>query len=337
MRSILSSLLAAALLLSSAARAQSTDTPSDPEATQEVPPEAVGPAESPGERALRYSRFSAGAGGPLFIFSEVVTGIVTGAMVGAAIDPPNDGDNDPRNNGAYAGGVLGGLGLGTAAALYQYWQPVEMTEAALAAGGALTGFLAGLGAADAANWNATGFAVAALLGSQLGVGAALAATFGEGEPSGGDTALVGMTSLYATALTGLVMWAAESDTAFPLLFAPAAGMLAGGLLTGFFELPVNRVFTLTVLPLGMGLVSMYLGGLLATGATVPITTLGVIAATFAITALVTAPADGNAPPTRKEAKRQPVAGLRLTPAPVVMATGPGGKTLTTGPGLVGIF
>ena len=100
------------------------------------PPEAQGPAETPSERATRYSRFSAGSGGMLLVFTELLSGVVTGGILGSTFE---------SENGDYVGAVLGGLTLGTAAAVYQYYVPVERNESLLAAGGAALGFLAGFG------------------------------------------------------------------------------------------------------------------------------------------------------------------------------------------------
>src|SRR5689334_4494789 len=84
-------------LVATVASAQQPDAPTAPPpppplapAPTEPPPPpragATGPSESPGERAIRYSRFSAGPGGSLLAFTEVVSGIVTGAMLGHSYD-----------------------------------------------------------------------------------------------------------------------------------------------------------------------------------------------------------------------------------------------------------
>jgi hypothetical protein len=302
-------------------------TPMQP-ATPEPPPGYQGPAESASARALRYSRFSAGAGGPLLIFTEVLSGLVTGAMVGRA---------SGADNGAYVGAVLTSLTLATGAAIYQYYVPVERMETLLAAGGAATGFLAGFGFSLEQDSSDRSRAITTLLTTQAGVIAVLAATAGGGDVSAGDASLVGMSSLYAFALTALVQSATKLANPqrdlnlTPSLLAPAIGMGIGGLLTLSLELSSERVFKLTVIPMGVGATLMLVGTMLANGPAVPLTSLGGVVATFVITWLATAEPIPGAPPTRRELQPQLE---NLVPVPVVVSAGRRGESLGAGPGLL---
>jgi hypothetical protein len=339
MRRIASLLCLSVLAVGGAARAQ-YQPPPPPAAVEEreVEPaeepafvprrEAQGPAESAGERAVRYSRFSAGQGGPLFVFTQVASGLVTGGLLGNSLGV---------ENGAYVGAVLGGLTLGTASALYQYYVPVGFMESLLAAGGATTGFIAGFGLATEQGWSSRDRALLTLLTTQAGILGVLAATYGGEDVSQGDAALVGMTSLYAFALTGLVQSTfalanrGPTDVDLtPTLLAPALGMGLGGLLALTLDFSPQRIFKLTVLPLGVGGALLLLGTVLASGPAVPLSALGGIAATFVITLLATAEAPpGVLPPPRQRAES-----FQVLPVPVVVRAGRRNESLGAGPGLL---
>ncbi len=296
------------------------------------PPEAQGPVETPAERAKRYSRFSSGAGGMLLVFTELLSGAVTGGILGNTFE---------SENGAYVGAVLGSLTLGTAAALYQYYVPVERNESLLAAGGAALGFLAGFGYGTEQELSGRDRAVATLLATQAGIIGVLAATALPGDVSEGDASLVGMSALYAFVLTGLVQSTVllsqpgdQDPDISPALVAPLLGMGVGGLLAVPFELSASRVFKLTVLPLGVGAVLLLAGTALADGPAVPLSAIGGIAATFVITALVTAEDPTPYPPTSPGLRSQSSETFRAVPVPVLMRTGRRSESLTAGPGLL---
>ncbi|WNG53952.1 hypothetical protein F0U59_03445 [Archangium gephyra] len=296
------------------------------------PPPAEGSSETAAERAQRYSRFSSGSGGMLLVFTELLSGAVTGGILGNTF---------ASDNGAYVGAVIGGLGLGTAAAVYQYYVPVERNESLLAAGGAALGFLAGFGFGSEQGLNVRDRSVATLLATQAGIIGVLAATAMPGDVSDGDASLVGMTSLYAFVLTGLVqatvLLAEEGDqnpNLAPTLVAPLLGMGVGGLLAVPFELSASRVFKLTVLPMGVGAVLLLAGTALADGPAVPLSAIGGIAATFVITALVTAEAPTPYPPTSPRLRSQASETFKAVPVPVLMRTGRRNESLTAGPGLL---
>jgi hypothetical protein len=308
------------------AQEPTTTTPMQPASPE--PPGYQGPVEPASERALRYSRFSAGAGGPMLIFTEVLSGLVTGAMVGHA---------SGSDNGAYVGAVLTGLTLATGAAVYQYYVPVERMESLLAVGGAATGFLAGLGYSVEQDASDRTRAITTLLTTQAGVIAVLASTIGAGDVSAGDASLVGMSSIYAFALTALAQVstkAANPDRDLnltPSLLAPAIGMAVGGLLTLPLELSPVRVLKLTVIPLGVGATLLLVGTALADGPAVPLTAMGGVVATFVITWLATTEPIPGAPPTRREMQPQLE---NIVPMPVVVSAGRRGESLGAGPGLL---
>ncbi|ATB30310.1 hypothetical protein [Melittangium boletus] len=301
------------------------------------PPPSQGPVETPGERAerySRYSRFSSGEGGLLLIFTELIGGAVTGAFYGHSLE---------NRNGAYVGGVVTGLTLGTAAAVYQYYVPVERNEAALSAAGAALGFLAGFGYGTQANLSDKSRAVTALLTTQLGIIGVLAATAPVGDVSDGDTSLVAMSALYAFVLTGLtqatVALANEGKDRInlaPSLVAPLVGMGIGGLLAVPFELRPSRVFKLTALPLGVGAVLLVVGTALADGPAVPLSAMGGVAATFVITLLATADEPNAYPPshTGRRLRSQRADSFKAMPVPVFMRSGERGDSLTAGPGMM---
>jgi len=296
------------------------------------PPEAQRSAETASERATRYSRFSSGSGGMLLVFTELLSGAVTGGILGNTVE---------SENGTYVGAVLGSLTLGTAAALYQYYVPVERNESLLAAGGAALGFLAGFGYGTEQDLSGRDRAIASLLATQAGIIGVLAATAMPGDVSEGDASLVGMSALYAFVLTGLVqstvLLSQEGDqnpNLSPALVAPLLGMGVGGLLAVPLELSSSRIFKLTALPLGVGAVLLLAGTALADGPAVPLSAIGGIAATFVITALVTAEDPTPYPPTSPGLRNQTSETFKALPVPVLMRTGRRNESLTAGPGLL---
>ena len=315
--------------------------PSEPPPAATAPePEPVrqstyaGPAESPSERAWRYSRFSSGQGGVLLIFTELLSGLATGGLYGNSLD---------TTNGTYLGAVIGGLTLGTAAAVYQYYVPVERNESLLASAGAALGFLAGFGAAYENGATVQQRSITALLTTQVGIIAVMAATYPAGDVSEGDAGLVGMTALYAFVASGLTQSAIKlSDRSktinlTPTLVAPAIGMVIGGLLAIPFELSGRRVFRLTVVPLAVGAVLLGAGTLLANGPAVPLSALGGVAATFVITLLATADDQPLPyPPSRSGGgwRSSRSESMKAVPVPVLMRSGARGESLTAGPGFM---
>lgn len=305
-----------------------TEPPPPPTSTR---PGATSPSEPTSERAIRYSRFSAGPGGPLFAFTEVISGIVSGAMLGHSYD--KDHPEDTQGGRAYTGAVVTGLTLGTASTLYQYYLPVERNEAFLVSGAATAGFVGGLAIGLNSDMSTRNTAWLSLATTQLGVASVLALTSGPGDVSTGDAALVGMASLYALTLTGLTQGIMDSSGSggvnyTPTFVAPAVGMALGALLTIPLELDPGRVVKLTLLPLGVGATMLWLGSALADGTTVPLTAMAGIVTSFALTLLLTS--DPGVPTERDSIRR---ADFQAVPVPVVLATGRDKSSLAAGPGL----
>ncbi|MFL5348444.1 MAG: hypothetical protein ACJ8AT_26915 [Hyalangium sp.] len=328
-------------LVATVARAQQPDAPTAPPPPPTLSPAppppssatpgATGPSESPGERAVRYSRFSAGPGGPLLGFTEVISGIVSGAMIGHSYDA--DHPDEHRGSRAYTGAMVTGLMLGTAATLYQYYVPVERNESFLISGAATAGFTAGLAVGLNADMSTRNTAWLTLATTQLGVVSVLALTSGPGDVSTGDAALVGMMSLYAFTLTGLTQAIIDASGSgdvnlTPTFVAPAAGMALGALLASQLDVDPGRVVKLTLVPLGVGASMLWLGSVLADGTTVPLTAMAGIVTSFALTLLLTS--DPGVPTERDNVRR---ADFQAVPVPVVLATGHDKSSLAAGPGL----
>ncbi|MFL5348445.1 MAG: hypothetical protein ACJ8AT_26920 [Hyalangium sp.] len=301
--------------------------PSPPEWTP--PPRATGPAESPAERALRYSRYSAGAGGPTLVLTEGLAGLVTGAMLGSAFDIARD----VRSSDGYTGAIVGGLALGTVATLYQYFVPVGRREGMLAAGAATAGLMASLTLANSRNLNDKDRAMLAFASTQVSILSVLVLTSGGGDVSAGDAGLVGSMSLYGFVFAGLIEYIHAKQTQqrydyVPVLMAPAAGMALGGLLAIPLELSSSSAFELTLYPLGAGLTALLLGARLADEVVVAKTVLGTVAGTYFLIAVANALThDPNEPQERSASTVQAV------PVPVVLAAGRHNTGLAVGPGL----
>ncbi len=300
-----------------------------PQPTLTPPPRATGAARPTNERLMRYSRYSAGSGGPTLAFTEGMVGVVTGAMLGSSFDIASD----TRNSDAYTGAILGGLTLGTAATLYQYFVPVGRRESLLAAGAASTGFMASLAIASSRDLSDKDRSALVFASTQAGIIGVLLATAGGEDVSAGDAGLVGATSLYGFALTGLMEYIHSEETGqsynfVPLLVAPAVGMAVGGLLAFPLELSSSSVAQLTLYPLGTGLAALLIGSRFADDVVVAKTVLGTVAGTFVIVALFNGLAGGVTEPTQKSASS-----FEAVPVPVVMTAGRGNDSLAAGPGL----
>lgn len=303
-----------------------TARPAAPE-PEPAPPPSRKPAP---QRPLRYSRLSADSGGPTLVLTEAVGGMVLGAMLGSTYDDANG-----RSDNAYAGAMLGALTLGTASTLYQYFVPVKRNESLLAASASTLGFMAGVSAANAWDLDSRQRALLALTTSQVGVASVLLVTAGGEDISSGDAGLVGMTAFYAFITTGLVEYigSRQSGERFrytPLLVAPAAGMLVGGLLALPLEIPPSSIRDITLFPAGMGLVALLVGSRLdVSNVTVAKTVLGTVAGSFAITVLLSALSPDE--PTQQD--RQTARAFQPVPVPVVVPAGRGHNALAAGPGL----
>jgi len=265
--------------------------PPPPTATAAPPPPAPTPppesAPSLGDRLTqkkRFSRFSAGAGGPLFAFSEFLAGAVAGGFIGGAT-LANTGS---ALSGIYVGSVVGALGFGSLGIAIQYSHPMGLGSAATSVLGTVVGGLAGLGFADIIRGDTSAFAWSLLIGSQVGALATLMATWSIDDVDTEDVTLMGMSALHVFVVSSLLAAASGSVPAWPLLISPAVGMGLGALWAMGVDMPAGRVLKLTLLPVGVGLVLFYLGGALLAAQPngfqlVALTTLAGYAATFGLT------------------------------------------------------
>lgn len=272
-----------------------------PPAPPMVAPEAATPpgaAAAPAPNAInladraqprRVSRISAGVGGPLFAFSEVLVGLVAGGIIGASLNQPGVGSGSSGAFlGALAGGVVvGGLGIGLQSQI-----PIGLVSSATVVLGSALGALATFGLCDLASLSVSANTAGWLLlaGTQLGAAIPFLLLMGDKDLRGESLALMGMTSGYAFVLTLLGMSAAGTSglRVWPLLIAPAVGMGLGGLWAMGSSMAAGRVLKLTALPLGVGLLLFLVGNM--TGAGMQVTSIAAligIAATFGLTYLLT--------------------------------------------------
>jgi hypothetical protein len=204
-----------------------------------------------------------------------------------------------------------------------------MGTAALTILGSASGYLMGAGIASVMyNASATTGTALALAASQAAVAGVLIATHGMADVSTDDVSLIGMVAGYASAFTFLVVDAAGHADFRAVLFAPLGGMVLGALLATQIHMPSNRVFKLTALPMGAGLLLYTVGVLLTSSPTAalgPISAIIAMVATFALTAIFTQP---DAAPAET--------GHAISFGPVLVPAFDR-KPVALGPGLVGHF
>lgn len=287
------SVIAALVLLASAASAQVVrpmgEAPFDPgpSSSRQTPDAPVSAASR-----ARFSAFSAGRGGPLFAFSQIVGGLVVGGVIGAELTAKSPGLL-AGSGGAYVGALTGGLGLGALGVVLQYFQPIGLVASGAATVGLGVGGLAGLGVAAllssvVPNLSPALPGVLSLAGMEIGALVPLALLWSADDLDPADLALMAACSLYAFALTALVNLAVERPLWAPgLLVAPAVGLAIGGLAAALTSLPLGEVVRSAALPLGLGLSAFYLGAALSTLQLGAIVGLASMALTFGITAVVT--------------------------------------------------
>jgi hypothetical protein len=314
-------IVVALLLVVSAARAQ---TPPPPPSSPEKPGVTLSEQQVVKKR---HSAFSAGPGGPLLIFTETVTGLVLGGAIGGSYVQSGE-----VGRGVYFGVLTGGLVLGGLASIYQYLVPVGLTTAMLSALGTVVGTLAAQGIYFGPFSPTAAWALA--LGSQVGAAAPLIATLGVDDVSAGDASVAGSATIYASALMFLgLLLINRNVTIEPMLIAPAVGMGAGGLLAAFTEADAGRVLTLTAVPLGVGFVLFYVGGLAGDIQLAAATSLTGIGIAFALTYLLSSGPGAAATPPRRAARARD----RISPTAVVVPVGLGRRQVAVGPGLRGSF
>ena len=301
--------------------------PAEPRRVRE--PESTGPVEPPGNRARRYSRYSAGAGGSTLVLTAGLNGFVTGAMLGSAFNVSNDGSNSD----GYTGAVIGGLTLGSAAILYQYFVPVGRREGLLVGGAATTALMSSLALANSGSMSSKDRALLTFTATNASIATVLLFTSGGEDVSSGDAGLVGATALYGFVITGLVEYIHARQTRqdfnfLPMLLAPTLGMAVGGLLALPLELSPRLVFELTTFPLLTGAAALLLGSRLADGVTTAKTVLVTMGGTFFLIGLI-----NGLSAHAEESTQYSASSFQAVPMPVVMPAGRRNEGLAAGPGL----
>lgn len=325
--------LAVVLLFSGVAAAQIVrpmgETPGDLGPSGPTPTEATAALPSQTPRS-RFSLFSAGRGGPLFAFSQIVDGLVIGAVIGASITAqPTSPLALPQ--GAYLGALAGGVGLGGLGVLLQYFQPIGLVASGAATLGLGVGGLAGLGVAMLLSSFVSGLpevlpGVLALAGSQVGALVPLALLWTADDLDPSELAMMSASALWATVLTALVNLSAGKPLSAPaMLIAPAVGMAAGGLIAALTTISTGEVFRYTALPLGVGAATFFLVGLLgAAPQAAALSSISTIAVTVLATGLVSF---ATTVPRRPD-------GLALVPTVTVLPAGRRSEGLALGPAAI---
>lgn len=281
--------------------------PPPPAMVPEAPPSAAPHLQlkEPGLKApVRASRFSRGAGGPLLVFTGILTGIGTGITFNQALGGASQ-DN-------FAAAMLGALLVGGGSALLQYYADTSVYGSMLDGLAAVSGYALGFGIDlfTHSTGNSALFLPAILANAALVV-SSLAHL--DVAVDGDQALLVASSAVYATWLailgTGLVA-ATHTDTdGRAILIAPALGMALGGGLAAVTHVGAGRMFKLLLLPLGVGTSLLYVG-VLSSSADRPLVwgvagagTLG----TLVLTGLLTAEDEPKA------ASPAPAAGVRVVP------------------------
>ncbi len=339
-------------LVASAALAQegTTDAPPPPSTPSDVtspppppplPTPVAEPAPSPPKAADRlnapkgrFSRFSAGPGGPLYAFAQGLDGLILGALIGGGTST----NGSLGTSGAFLGALAGAVLLAGGAIALQYAHPIGTAVAGTAALGLGVGALLGFGISTALLLTRFSLASGIALATSQAVGLIpILALWNVDDISGEDLALMGMTSAYAfilTMLTTFLFPVGGTAQIAAMLCAPAVGMGLGALWAMGPDLAPGRILKLTALPMGVGLLTFFLGAVLTQG-NMQITaaaTLLTTAVTFGLTFFLTSPEDPATPPA--QASRSPVS---LTPTFSMAPAGWRNEGLAVGPGLAGRF
>jgi hypothetical protein len=325
-------------LASSAIAQDAVPVPAEDVPVATTPPPAPPVAEEAGPKLAdrtatpaRYNRFSAGRGGALYAFSQVVDGLVLGGLAGAGWMT----GGALGGGQAFLGALAGGLLLGAAHGVVQYFHPVGLATAGTIALGTGVGALAGFGLASALLTTFSAAALIALAFSQLGALVPLIALRNvQDDISGDDLSLMAMTSGYAFVVTGLTLLlfggrVSGQVAQVALLLAPAVGMALGSIWALGPDLAGGRILKLTALPLGVGLVTFLLGAAISSGnlPLVGAATLLTTAATFGITYFVTS----------DETPRTPGGSPVIQPSMTLAPAGWRNEGIAVGPALSGRF
>lgn len=332
----MSRVLVGLLLIGGVAQAQNArpmgETPGDPAPVVPLKEEPRSSAPSVAD-VTRFSRWSAGRGGPVFAFSQIVDGLVVGGLLGTSLSAPST-NPFAVPEGAYLGALVGGVSLGGLGVLLQYFQPIGLVAAGATALGLGVGALAGLGIASALASFVPGLppvlpGLLALVGSQVGGLVPLALLWRANDLDPSDLAMLGAGALNAFALTAFLNVALGRPVlASALLLAPALGMAVGGLVAALTQVPLSTVVRAGALPLSVGLALFYLGGVVFQAPQLAaIAALGGMAVTVGVVALVSF---AQGPATQPEP-------ISVVPTIVVVPPAPRAEQLLLGPGVVATF
>lgn len=180
---------------------------------------------------------------PILLVSEFVAGAVSGGIAGARLS-----GGDPGY--VLLGAVLGGPLLAFGSMAYLYAAPENIAGVSLLA--SLAGGLAALGLAYQQQWDVGTGIIAVTLGANLGLLTVFLATLPVSDLSDADVALmrgVMVNSTSAAAVVLLLLSSLGRDVRWSTLtFVPAAGLIAGGVLSAFVDLPLHREYFFTAIP-----------------------------------------------------------------------------------------
>jgi hypothetical protein len=263
----------------------------------------------------RFSRFSRGPGGPLLVFTGLLTGVATGITFNQGLG------GSAQDN--FAAGVLGAVLVGGAAAMFQYYAYTSIYGTMLDALAAISGYAFGFGIDLVTSTRGNSALLIPAVAANLALVASSLAHLNV-DVSGDDALVVASGAAFATWFailgTGLVAATNQHTDGSAILLAPALGMALGGGVAALTHVPAARMFKLLLLPIGVG-ASLLEVGILAGSSGRPLTwaiagagTVG----TFALTALLTADDEtrpGAAPtPAPAASKFRMVPGLTLVKA-----------------------
>ena len=115
-----------------------------------------------------------------------------------------------------------------------------------------------------------------------------------------------------------------------MLLAPAAGMALGGLLATQLDLAPGRLLKLTAIPLGVGLICLYAGGLAESDKIPPATALVGTTVALALTALFTSEPPEDTVAGRSDEESQPL----VMVSPTLLPAGRRNEGMATGAALL---
>lgn len=237
----------------------------------------------------RFSRFSRGPGGPLFVFGGIITGIVTGVTLNAGLG------GDSRDNFMYA--VFGATVVGGLAGIYSYGVYTTVYGSMIDMLAATTGYMLGFGLDLLTSQRGDAqYLIPALAANGALVASAIlhanADVDGDGAMIAASGAVYGF--WIAALVTGWVRASGSTTNGAAMLVSPLGGLALGSVLATQLHIPAGRTFKLLLLPIGVGLGLLYLGSAMGNADQGNVWALSLVgtAVTFALTAVLTQPEDG---------------------------------------------